>query len=688
MPSAERGSVTEKRMKSNRTAKIIWICVAAVLGTAIALICIHYTGLKPVVTVELGDSLPAVETIARAGDAYAETYRVLPAGNHVIKVVHNRIPTPVLVRVRDTVAPTAAAREQTIPYGTTVTPDKLVTRMRDESIVRVAFSEPFDFDRTGDFNVTILLTDAAGNRNTVRSALHIRAIRDEVTLEAGSPAPGADAFLLDGVTAEAKELPTDEMMHHVGTYPVQLQLKNGQIEEAKLVVSDTVPPTGEKTSVWIRPGDPLTPEMLVSRASDETDLTFAFVSEPDETRMHVQKITVRMTDEGGNTTDVESDLIISRIEPIAIEATDEPVAPELVNDGSEIVLTEPFVPDTVGIYTIPVTVNGAEDFILLTVVDTTAPVIEKRADGALYTLHRTEPDAAYLAKDFSPVEMTWIKEPDWDTAGEQSVTVKAVDASGNTSEIDGTVTLLTDTEPPVLYGVINRTAYVGEPISYLAEVYAEDAVDGKTKVTVESTVETNKAGTYEVTFTTEDVSGNRTSATCKYKLVSSQTTEAEVRELAQGVLREIVTDDMVTAEKLKAVFTYTRGHVHYNGNSDKSDWRKEAVRGIKTGRGDCFTFYAVSRSLLDELGIEYMSVQRQGGRTRHYWTIVNIGTGWYHFDTTVAPRHKHKCFMWTNEQCRVKPYFWRYDHSKYPDIATEKFDYDEIVRLEKEGKLP
>ncbi|MBR4761420.1 MAG: transglutaminase, partial [Clostridia bacterium] len=49
-----------------------------------------------------------------------------------------------------------------------------------------------------------------------------------------------------------------------------------------------------------------------------------------------------------------------------------------------------------------------------------------------------------------------------------------------------------------------------------------------------------------------------------------------------------------TAEKLKAVFDYTRGHVRYVGNSDKSDWRKEAVRGFKTGKGDCFTFYSVT----------------------------------------------------------------------------------------------
>ncbi len=681
-------AAAETEMKQKKTATIIWICIAAVLFAAAVLVCVHYIGLKPIVTVELGDPLPAVETIARTGDSYVGTYKTLPAGNHIIKVTHNGIATPVLVRVRDTVAPTGEPREQTIPYGASLTPDKLVTKIRDESVVKVTFSKPFDFDRVGDFDVTIRLSDASGNSTSIQSLLHIRAVRESVAAEAGAPVPGADAFLLDGVTAEPVTLPTGEMMRHVGTYPAGFLLKNGQTVTSALIVSDTVPPTGESVSLWICPGDPIAPEALVSSPHDETDLTFALLNEPDESVPHVQKVTVRMTDEGGNTTDVESELVISRIEPIALEASGEPITPELLAADETVAIKKSFVPDTVGIYTVPVTVDGAEDFVLVTVVDTTAPTVEPRSDAALYTLHPVSPDAAFKALDYSPVQMTWLTEPDWNAAGEQPVRVRAEDASGNVTECDGTVVLAEDTEPPEIYGVVNRTAYVSEPIAYLAEVYAEDAVDGRVKVTVDSDVIPDQAGKYKVTFTAEDLSGNRTSASCEYKLVAPTVSEEDVKKLAQDVLKEITADDMVTAEKLKAVFDYTRSHVRYVGTSDKTDWRKEAARGFKTGKGDCFTFYAVTRAFLDELGIEYMSLTRLGGRTRHFWVIVNIGTGWYHFDPTLAPQHKHKCFMWTNEQCKIKSYFWRYDHSKYPEIATEKFDYDEIVRLEREGKLP
>ena len=44
--------------------------------------------------------------------------------------------------------------------------------------------------------------------------------------------------------------------------------------------------------------------------------------------------------------------------------------------------------------------------------------------------------------------------------------------------------------------------------------------------------------------------------------------------------------------------------------------------------------------------------------------------------------------MWTTKQCLAKPYFWRFYEENYPPIATEPFDYDAVVQLEKEGKLP
>lgn len=675
-------------MKRKIIARILWIAVPVVLLLAIGAVGMQYYGLKTELTVEYGDPLPDAETIGRSGDRYAEDYGILPIGRHVIHVVRNGVSMPVRVQVSDTTAPTAEPRERTIFYGETLAPDKFVTKIRDAGVVSVSFSEPFDFDRYGDFPVTIVLKDAYGNQSTVESAVHIGVVTEGITLEAGSPAPETDVFLWKGVQAELLTPVTEEMLHHVGTYPIRFLLKNGQTPESYLTVVDTVPPKGIGTSLVVRPDEPLTPEMFIVRASDETDLTFSFAKAPDPADALPQDVTVRIADEGGNSTDIETSVVITRYEPATVEATDQPLSAEMTGSSDRFVPDPPFVPDKPGIYTVPVLVDGARDYVLITVVDTTPPVIRALPMEPRYANHPAAVEDCFAAEDLTGVTLSWSREPDWSVPGEQTVTARAIDSYGNVSECSGTITLLADTEPPVLYGVINRTSYVGEPVIYLAEVYAVDDVDGSTKIEVESDVQIDRAGTYHVVYTTADASGNTTSAECRFTLVNATVSEEELHALAKDVIDKIITDDMVTAEKMKAVFDYVRKQVDYVGRSDKTDWRKEAARGIRTGKGDCFTFYSVTRALLDELGVEYMSLTRLGGRTRHYWVIVNIGTGWYHFDPTLAPRHKHKCFMWTNEQCQVKPYFWRYDHSKYPEIATERFDYDEVVRLEKEGKLP
>lgn len=44
--------------------------------------------------------------------------------------------------------------------------------------------------------------------------------------------------------------------------------------------------------------------------------------------------------------------------------------------------------------------------------------------------------------------------------------------------------------------------------------------------------------------------------------------------------------------------------------------------------------------------------------------------------------------MWTDAQCAINEDFWRYDSSLYPELATERFDYETVVQAEKAGLLP
>ena len=81
--------------------------------------------------------------------------------------------------------------------------------------------------------------------------------------------------------------------------------------------------------------------------------------------------------------------------------------------------------------------------------------------------------------------------------------------------------------------------------------------------------------------------------------------------------------------------------------------------------------------------IEYMSVTRKGGATRHFWLLVNVGTGWYHLDANHNATAHWECFMWTNAQCASPAGFWTFDQSLYPAVATEPFVASAVIAAEK-----
>ena len=668
---------------------LIAAVVSMLLLGCVAIAVYLYFGMKPLLTHEYGYPLPDASAFC---DDRECSYAALPEdveekGIHRLEVKTKRGVRTVWVRIIDTVAPAAAPRPRTISTRETLRPDELIEDLQDKDIVKVCFLEMPPFGRVGDYEPVILLEDLSGNSRTVVSELHIRVTKDSVTVEAGSEPPSAKEFLIDDYETERITEITAHMLHTPGAYPISVTVDGAEYASVLNVV-DTVPPSAAAGMLIRVPGDTVQPEEFLTDVRDETEVTAAYAVPPDPGNRSVQHVVIRLTDRGGNYTELSASLLLTHATPVTVEARKTALTPEecLTADPKEgAAFRKPFVPDTVGTYSLDLVVDGTDEIAIVEVRDTVPPVIRAGSYSG-YTNHPIELSA--LCTELSDVtEMTVSAEPeiDWSREGTQEVVLTATDAGGNRSSSALLVTLVHDTEKPVLYGVINRNSYAGEPVAYFSEVFAKDNLDKDLTIEVDnSEVNINKAGSYRVTYSVTDSDGNTTTASCTLKIVSTAVTDETVRELARSVLGEILTDDMTKTEQLEAVFNYVRGHVRYVGYSDKNDWRKEAERGFRTGRGDCFTFYSVTRALLDQIDVEYMSVTRKGGRTRHYWVIVNVGTGWYHFDPTIASQHKHRCFMWTNKQCKVKPYFWRFDESKYPPIADTPFDKDAVIAAERE----
>ena len=686
--------VRTRKPRSGKRRALIW--AFGVLFVLIIAVLIHYRGVHAVRTVEYGDPVSTADFTSR--DAVLETESDKPScGWHVLNLSIGGVPTPVLLIVRDTIAPTAEAVDSIVPVGSSPRPDEFVKNIRDAGMVRVSFAHQPDFGSEWSDTIEIVLEDQGKNRTVVPVRVSVRATVETLTVEAGSDVPETDRFLIEGVSATQETVIEPEMLRHIGTYPIVFITDGGVRSVSKLVVVDTVAPKAEPTLLVLASDETAEAEKFVINAADETDLSFAFLSAPDYNSREVQTVVVRVTDEGGNAADVHSSLLISNVKPRTVEARREALTPEdFENSDGQTITVEPFVPDAPGTFSVSITVNGVAETPAITVVDTTPPTLTERPEvgaSTFYTRHAYSPEDFFIAEDITPVTLSFDGEPDLETAGPCTITIRATDTSGNEAKASLAITLIDDVNPPHLYGVIDRICYVGEPIAYFAEVFAKDDEDGPVEVTVESEVTLTEEGTYRVIYRAADRSGNESEQACSFRLIQRSVTEEELRTLAKSIMEEITTPDMVDAEKLRAIFDFVQKRIVYaNGvNNNYTDWRKAAYDGYTQGTGDCFNIYSLTRALLDETDIPYLSVERvKAGvwRTRHYWVMVDLGTGWYIFDPTWTPRHRVNCFMWTKAQCRSVYLYWNYSEADYPPLATEPFDYDAVVEMERSGLLP
>lgn len=220
-----------------------------------------------------------------------------------------------------------------------------------------------------------------------------------------------------------------------------------------------------------------------------------------------------------------------------------------------------------------------------------------------------------------------------------------------------------DTVPPVITGFIGKNSYNGK-LPYMV-VYSDDkkynyfkyvkAVDdrgGKVKLSVDtSKVNFKKAGNYTITYTAEDKAGNRTKARAKIQVRIAN----ELDEMADKILKQITKPGWSNTKKAKAIYNYARENITYVGYSDKTNWEKEAMNGIRLGKGDCFTYYSVARILLTRSGIPNIEVRRvkpdNRGHTRHWWNMVYVQGDYYHYDA--SPRSVGGTFcLITDEQMK------------------------------------
>lgn len=141
-------------------------------------------------------------------------------------------------------------------------------------------------------------------------------------------------------------------------------------------------------------------------------------------------------------------------------------------------------------------------------------------------------------------------------------------------------------------------------------------------------------------------------------------------QYADRVLAQIIDEGMTKRQKAEAIYAWVRGNFRYAGSSATRDWGQEAYQGFRKRHGDCYTYFSASHELLTRAGIESMMVVRSTDN-HHYWNLVLVEEGWYHFDTCPRSAGGYFC-LWTDAQmaaysAKHKNCF-AFDRTKYPNI--------------------
>lgn len=444
------------------------------------------------------------------------------------------------------------------------------------------------------------------------------------------------------------------------------------------------PPSGTIVSITSGYGQELTPDVLVNNVMGNEPIAITFAKEPDVKKIGIQMVDILLTDCYGNTSIVSSYLNVTPVKAeVTAEASKEPldidlflydssVPAEFSSSSGENALEKP------GNYSIYIKCNGRKYASSLTVEDTTSPTVFTK-DLTVWPFEEVKAeDFIRSYEDASPVSFSFAEEPDTGIPGTYALVIKCIDSAGNISDATAKLMVKKDTEAPVFQGVRDIEVSVGDSVSYKQGVTATDIACGNIDFTVDaSQVDLTKEGTYEAVYSATDLSGNTATQTITVTVTEISDYTEKVNALCDDILRQITTAGMSKSEKAKAVFTYVLNNITYIGHSDKSDWVKGAYTAFTRKQGDCYTYYAASRALLTRLGIENMEVIRIG--ETHFWNLVNLGSGWYHFDA--SPKSSNfQCFMLTDEEVAAygpsigRPEYYDFDKSLYPSTPAEKFE--------------
>ncbi len=672
----------KKRSGGKKGLKIALGIILVLAALAAVFVFVVYGGRHLYLRTELGSGTPEASAFMKngaeasyVGDVDVSTSR---EGTYILKVLSGGKLRPELLIVRDTKAPTAENTEKQISVDvSSLTPEEALGEIKDASEFTAVWEKEPSYGEAGSYDCSIKLEDACGNKCTAKLTVKVLGLVEVLEHEAGDPRPTLDDFMV--VERDDAKFVTDLddiTWDKLGDYEIQAEF-DGKTYTSTLRIVDTTAPDPDLIPTAVVAGEKIEASDLALSGGDATEVSYEFTSEPVVSKVGIVSCGIKATDAAGNSSEKKGKIIvcdvIAELEASMSTVTESDILAALGSEyaGYKMESTA-FERTALGAHAVVFSKDNEKLTVGVVIKDTTPPAAEG-IDCQCSTGYYCEPIKFVTnISDMSRVTAKFVNEPDWSVEGEQEVQIVLSDRFGNETTVNAKAVISPDKTAPVIYAARDRYCYVGDAVSYFKEIFAEDNADPEPELTVDkSKVDAKTAGTYDVTYTAADREGNTSSVTVKFTFIEKKVSDEQLNEVVDKIIGEILTDDMTVAEQAAAIYDYCYKNILYTGTSDKTDWQSEAYRGLTEGVGDCFTFYSSSYALMQRIDCQVLSVERLGGKTHHYWLLVNLGTGWYHFDTcNVGPQNLY-CFMKTSEELmQYSQQYWRFDTTLYPAVET------------------
>lgn len=282
--------------------------------------------------------------------------------------------------------------------------------------------------------------------------------------------------------------------------------------------------------------------------------------------------------------------------------------------------------------------------------------------------------------------VTFAESNPFSSLQEGSNTVRLIYRSekGKRQTLYATLLMLNDTEPPVISGVKDLMAYIGEGISYRSGIILTDNCNGEITLEVDSSaVNLTKEGIYPVVYRATDLAGNTATAQANVHVYLEEITLDMLYEEIDPLIVSLNLLGRSKEQQARAIFEFvhTDAKITYVDSSDKTSWIRAAYFCLKDRKGDCFSYFSLSKAFFERLGIENLDIQRLPGYTSdtHYWSLINIAEDgasaqWYHYDATRLRDVTGSGCLLTDRQVdafsRIRSNFYLYDRTLYPTTAT------------------